>query len=146
MANRIKVSNNFYLDEFVDPITYKKFNGQSIWFLDNRLIKIAQFLRELTDRPITINNWINNGTFKASGFRRPSTRVGGYLSQHKFGKAIDVKVSGIPSADVLNIIMTNWPKFKELGLTTVEDIAFTTSWNHLDIRHTDKEDILIVKP
>jgi len=146
MAERIKVSDNFFLDEFIDPITYRDFGAQSIWFIDKRIIMIAQKLRELGNNPIIINNWLIGGSFKASGFRRPSSRIGAYLSQHKFGRAIDVKVKGKTPEEVLEIINQHWSVFKALGLSTVEDISFTTTWNHLDIRQTNMEDLLIVKP
>ena len=146
MVERLKVSDNFFLDEFIDPITYRDFGAQSIWFIDKRIIMIAQTLRELANSPIIINNWLIGGGFKNSGFRRPSARIGAYLSQHKFGRAIDVKVKGKTPEEVLVVINQNWNTFKSLGLSTVEDISFTTTWNHLDIRQTNMEDLLIVKP
>lgn len=146
MLERIKVSDNFFLDEFIDPVTYKDFGAQSIWFIDKRIIMIAQTLRELVNSPIIINNWLIGGGFKISGFRRPSARIGAYLSQHKFGRAIDVKVKGKTPEEVLGLINQHWDTFKTLGLSTVEDTSFTTTWNHLDIRQTNMEDLLIVKP
>jgi hypothetical protein len=54
---RIKVSNNFFLDEFVDPVTYftMKCNGLSL--MDNKLFDIAQLLRVKYGKPIFINRW-----------------------------------------------------------------------------------------
>ena len=144
--NRIKVSFNFYLDEFIDPDTYKKFGRNSIWFLDPRIIPIAQLLRNLASTPVIINSWFHGGGFTESGFRRPATRTGGYLSQHKFGRAIDVKVNDKDPDEVMELINFHHEKFMKLGLTTLEHTDFTPTWNHLDCRFTEKEELFIVKP
>ena len=39
---RIKISENFYLDEFVGKKFYQKFGAKSRWFVDQKLIDIVQ--------------------------------------------------------------------------------------------------------
>lgn len=144
--DRIKVSFNFYLDEFIDPITYSQYGANSIWFIDQRIITIAQLLRDISGKPVTINNWLTGGYYKESGLRRPATNTGAYLSLHKFGKAIDPKVKDLVVPEVHHLIHAFWPRFKEAGLTTIEDLALTPSWTHMDCRQTNLKEILIVKP
>lgn len=144
--SRIKVSENFYLDEFINDEIYKRFKGKSIWFLDIRVIAIAQLLRTLSGRSVTINNWYNGGQYKDSGLRRLSGGIGAKYSQHRYGRAIDVKVEGLTIAEVLDIIVDNEQAFRQAGLTTIEDIKYTPTWMHLDCRYSDSEDILYVRP
>lgn len=54
---RIKISKNFYLDEFVPRVTYNKWGEKSMWFLDDRLVLLAQFFRDYFSAPMLINNW-----------------------------------------------------------------------------------------
>ena len=65
----MKLSKNFYLQEFVTPDLYKKWKDKSIIFIDDRLIHIAQFIRDRFNKPMTINNWNNDGSFRYRGYR-----------------------------------------------------------------------------
>ena len=144
----MKVSTNFYLQEFIDPDTYKRFGDSSIWFIDPRIITLAQFIRERLAKPCTINNWNGGGKFKYSGFDPP----GGYrkatsLSQHRFGRAIDLKVSGMEADEVRADIQSHWDLYhKATALTTIEHEDFAPTWTHLDIRTTNMDELKIVKP
>ena len=104
---------------------------------------------------MTINNWwdANESEQDAlpserqySGFREPSCTIGGTLSQHRFGRAIDIRIAGLTPQEVYTAILAAKEKFMAAGLTTLEDIRDTPTWNHLDIRYTGKSDILIVRP
>jgi hypothetical protein len=61
---RIQVSDNFYLDEFIDPVTYNKFGYKSQRYIRQEVINIAQLLRDFTGLSITINNWATGGAKK----------------------------------------------------------------------------------
>ena len=138
----MKVSANFSLSEFIDKDTYRRFGTSSIWFIDQRIISIAQLLRDRVGLPITING----GQYNLSGFRPPSTKIGASLSQHRFGRAIDVKVKGMTPKEVSEEIIENFEIYKKVGLTTMENVEFTKSWNHLDCRWTNQETLKIVNP
>ena len=143
----MKVSNNFYLQEFVDEGTYKQWGDSSIWFVDPRIIILAQFIRERLGKPCTINNWHGGGQYQYSGFDPP----GGYrkatsLSQHRFGRAIDVKIKGMTADEVREDIIGSWEIYRKAGMTTIEDGAYAPSWCHIDIRTTGMDDLKIVKP
>lgn len=135
----MKVSEDFILQEFVDPETYKRFGDKSIWFIDPKIIDIAQLIRNLTHKPVTINNWEWGGVYKESGLRSLTTTTGAKYSQHKYGRAIDIKVEGMSVQEVYNIIMQNIEIFRAVGLTTIEDIDKTPTWLHLDVRFNNNE-------
>ena len=105
---RIKVSDNFYLDEFVNPTTYNKFGYKSQRYIRPELIKIAQCLRSFTGLPCTINNWASGGAYKESGLRDFHTTTGASYSAHKFGAAIDIKIGDLTSVQMAQIIIDNY--------------------------------------
>lgn len=139
----MKVSNNFYIWEFVPPEVYNRFYESSTWFIDPACIKIAQFLRELGDKPLSINTWKDGGAFKESGFRLPDSKTGGKLSQHKFGRAIDLKGENIEA--LYQWILGNQAKAYELGIRCVEDFSVTKTWLHIDVRDTGESYQGIIK-
>ncbi len=141
----MKVSENFTLSEFIDKDTYRRFGDSSIWFIDRRVILIAQLLRDRLGLPITING----GQYNLSGFRPPQTKVGAKLSQHRFGRAIDVKIMGEPNkgANILREdIIENFEIYKKVGLTTIEHEDYAPNWCHCDTRWTNQDTLKIVKP
>ena len=73
--------------------------------------------------------------------------VGGTTSQHKFGRASDIKQNAFTSKDVHDIIEDYRRELMELGLTTFEYHEATRSWVHMDVRTTTLNDkLLIVRP
>lgn len=140
------ISKHFKIQELVPESIYKRFGENSWWFIDSHLVELLDFMREYWGKPITINNWHEGKERQESGFRLPKTETGGDLSQHKFGRAADIHVEGMTPEEVYNDIIANQNIFMEHGLTTMEDITMTKTWNHVDIRDTGKDYILIVKP
>jgi hypothetical protein len=144
---RIQVSEDFFLDEFIDPVIYGQWGERSIQFIDHRIILAAQFVREKTGRSVTINNWATKGRFKESGLRRFDTRTGASMSQHKFGRAIDIKVSGMTPREVFAIVKAHEDYLIENQIiTTIESLSMTPTWLHLDCRFTGLDRFLIVEP
>ena len=76
----------------------------------------------------------------------PDTTIGGFLSQHKFGRAFDWNVRDITPDEVRADIMANQEDWIVAGLTTIEDGAFARTWIHGDSRYTRMDKILIVQP
>ena len=128
------VSPHFDIREFVTPEAWLSLGERSAWLIDRRIIEVAELLREMIDRPVTINNWHTGGHYKESGLRSMNTRTGAVWSQHKFGRAIDMKVQGMKPEDVRNLIRQNWEAFRFVGLTTIE--KDTPTWVHCDCRYT----------
>lgn len=139
----MKVSKNFELKEFIDPELYMLRGEDSIQLIDQRIITIAQAIRDHFGLPIIINNWHIGGGYKESGLRKFLTKTGATFSQHKFGRAIDVKIEGVSDYDEVRAeIVRYWPEFKASGLTTIED--GTPTWLHSDCRNTGTDTLLIV--
>lgn len=161
---RIQVAPNFYLDEFVDPYTYFNCDDHGLSKLDKCLFDLAQLLRYLHGKPITINNWwsfyiekkdkwpldhiINRieqskTLYKWSGLRTDRSPYGGPLSAHRVGKAIDPKGNEV---ELYNIVKKNAEAFYKLGLRRLEDFTITPGWLHKDTleRNTRPNSIRVV--
>lgn len=139
--------HSFDVREFVPPEIFNRFGENSWWFVDVRLPRICKEIKDdFGGAPVVINNWHFGGVAQNSGFRTPTSTVGASLSQHRRGCAVDVKVKGHTPKAVHAMILANKDKYMELGLTTLEDVAYTSTWAHLDTRWTGLDEILIVKP
>lgn len=136
---RIKVSKNFYADEFLHP------EETDINKIDLRLIEVAQWLRDVLGKSITINNYATGGQYKESGLRSQATTTGAKKSAHKEGKAIDIKVSGMTAKDVYEFCLRNSDTLYEMGIREIEDAQHTPTWTHLSTRG-NWERIKIIKP
>ncbi|KKN88637.1 hypothetical protein LCGC14_0245280 [marine sediment metagenome] len=151
----MKVSKNFDLREFVSPGVYRKWGDSSIWFLDQRVITLAQFIRDRFNYSGMICNWhwwykgCGFQKYQYSGFRSPSCTIGAKLGQHRFGRGLDYKMMGKPNngADELREdIEGHFSMYKERGLTTIEHRNFAPTWCHMDTRWTGIDELFIVKP
>lgn len=137
----IKVSNKFYLHEFVSKEIYASWGKRSVWFLDQRLFLLAQFFRDRFGETI-----INNNEYNYSGFREPECKVGAKLSQHRFGRAMDLKFKNATVQEVYKDVIENYDLYKRFGLTTLENIEKTPTWLHCDLRNVNQDELLIVNP
>lgn len=140
------ISKHFSIEEFVPKLIFTKYGENSKWFIDERVIYLAEFVREWFKVPVTINNWHSGGSFQERGYRTPQSTTGASYSQHKTGRAIDFSVKGLTADQVRKEIMDYEYAFMVAGLTTLEDAAFAPTWVHADIRNTGLDTILIVKP
>ena len=133
----MKVSNNFNIEEFVDETTYNKFRSNSIWFIDPRVIKIAQALRNHFGA-ITINNWMSGGNREWSGLRTNKSSYYSSYSQHTFGRAIDMLFKDYTAAEIRYKIKENEHYWFELGIRAIEE---NVNWVHVDVRDTKLDHI-----
>ena len=156
---RIQVSKNFYLDEFICrelyiQLVYPKTNeflsvikekGINSLFLLLRngeklrkLIDIAQFCRDRYNVSATINNWAIGGDRNNSGWRDPNSKVGAKLSAHKNCEAIDIVFANLDEKDVYVDVITNKNVFFKIGVREIEDGTYDNAtgegWTHLSIR------------
>jgi len=147
---RIKLTDNFYLDEFIDPVTYNKFGGRSVMFMRREIILATQWLRSTTGLSITVNNWASGGAYKESGLRNFNTSTGASYSAHKFGAAADLKIGDLTSFEMAEIIEKNWGELYEIGLRRIEDPEATKGknrgWLHIDSYETQSKSLIIVNP
>ena len=138
-----QLSPHFKLQEFVSKDIFAQYGEKSIWYIDPRLVTLAEFVRNFFNKSITINNGVD---LNYRGFREPECSVGAKLSQHRFGRAMDINVSGMTAKQVYDTILANEEAFMKAGLTCMEDISSTPTWCHLDLRQTNLPHILIVQP
>lgn len=125
---RKKVSKNFYADEFLHP------EETDISKIDKRLIDIAQYIRDTTGLPVTINNYATGGQYKESGLRSATTTTGAKKSAHKEGKAIDVKISGLSGKMMYLWAKEHQEELYALGVRQIEHYSLTPTWLHLSTR------------
>lgn len=141
-----KISDHFYIHEFVPKVIYNKYGENSKWFIRPEIIRLAEFYRTWFNAPLYINNWFWGGDKQNRGFRTPNTSIGALYSQHKLGAAFDCNIRGITPDEVRAEILAHEEEFMKVGLTTLEDGHFAPTWVHSDIRPTGLDNILIVKP
>lgn len=142
--SQYKVSEHFFIYEFVPKVIFDRYDLKSKWFIRPEIIKLAQFYRNYFGRPVYINNWYWGGPRYNRGFRTPNSQVGVLYSQHKLGAAFDCNIQGLSPDQVRSEIMANATTFMDAGLTTLEDGAIATTWIHSDIRPTGLSEIWIV--
>jgi len=144
----MKLTTNFSLLEFIPQTIYKKWGDKSVQFLDMRIVHFAQAVRDNLKMPIVINNWHLGGKYQESGLRAFNTKTGASMSQHKFGRAVDLKIAdgkgGVrsDSGEILRKhVQDNWDRYKQWITTTEAD---TDTWAHFDCRYTGMDTLLIV--
>jgi hypothetical protein len=139
----------FALNEVIPPAIIAE-RGERAWSLmDDRILRGADWLREMFG-PAVINGRFGGKVFTESGLRDPFTATGAKFSQHKFGRALDLKFTRVTAKEVYEYIIRNPSEARANGITTVEDIAFTGNWLHIDARKLPEtfpdNGILVVKP
>jgi hypothetical protein len=133
----------FVLQELVPPEIFEA-RGDAAWeLLDPRVLITADAIRDQFGATI-INNWHAGGPFKESGFRVADSTTGAKLSQHRYGRAVDVKCKNATPEEVHAYILANPDKFPEI--TTLEAIEATPTWVHVDCRNSVGSGIRIVRP
>jgi len=138
----MKISKNFSVHEFVPPAIYEQYVDKSIWFIDPKIVQMAQFIRDRFAVQIIINNYLSGGNYQYSGFRDHHCTIGALNSQHRHGRAIDFRVKGKTPEEVREDIINNFALYQAAGLTTIE--AGTPTWIHVDCRFTNQDTLLIV--
>ena len=151
MARGERIALNFSIQEFVDQKTFQTFKVNSKWFIDEKIVDIAQALRTYFDRPMTINNWHTGGGFQARGFRPRHSEVGASFSQHRYGRAIDFDINGITADEVREEIIQIVDHGKEVptecvAIVGINAIELDTAWVHIDCRWTGQEKLKKFKP
>jgi hypothetical protein len=131
----------FTINELADPAIIAKHGEEATWaMLDTQILIAADYLREKFG-PISINGMYRGVRFTESGLRRSDTTTGAKFSQHKLGKALDLKFHNVDELVVYEWIMNNQAEAYRMGIRRVEDIAFTGragsgGWLHIDSKDT----------
>lgn len=145
--NRIKVTNNFFLDELIHPDYYDGSRNPER-FLDRRIVEALQLIRNWIDEPITVNNWAVGGNRQFSGLRPMNSSIGAKYSQHKFGRAFDL-VTKRPVAEMHDVLRTLEQKGHLIlsgRITRVESLEATPTWTHIDNAYTGMDKLHFFKP
>lgn len=108
-----KLSANFKVREFACN------DGSDPIFIDTELVDVLQAIRNHFKKPVNIN----------SGYRTPSYNKklnGAVYSQHLYGKACDITVSGVKPSEVAD--------YAETLLKNTGGIGRYPTFTHIDVR------------
>jgi hypothetical protein len=129
------VPKHFSAKELIPRLLYAKYQHRGDQWLinvlfDERLLKVADTLREEYGS-MTINDWAWGGAAQFRGFRSGGCDVGATLSQHRFGRALDLIPKDINPreirADILEDQMS--PPYRDIG-----GLEMGIDWLHIDVR------------
>lgn len=140
---RVKLTANFYLDEFIPKEIYDKYGENSRWFIDYWTVQMAQAVRTFYNFPIVINDWWNGGQRNYSGFRPWDCEVGAKQSQHKMKCAIDCHQTIMSPEEWRQKIRKDYDVLKTICTLSCME-SDTPTWVHLDRRWTNLPTLLEV--
>jgi len=125
----------FKPQEFLPNDLYAIYGVEGLYLMDDRILWTMDALRSYFNKPITINNFFNGGSYNQRGYRN-DTNVGAKFSAHRYGRACDADVSGYTAEEVRQVI-----KDGKLGdimkyITRIED---NVNWLHLDCMGLPRE-------
>lgn len=158
--NRIKVSENFFLDEFVPKEIHElieKGDAKLSDYQDVRIPVLVQWIRNQVKQSVNINNWIDGGQLDERGVRSPNTSTGAKKSRHKYeddeagniirkSDAVDIQIGSMSGRQMYDWAQENKEALFGLGVRTIEHYTLTPGWLHMDLhpRTSAKETITIV--
>lgn len=126
----------FKAHEVVPPDVYRNRGIKSFQLIDDRLLKLADYLREEFGS-ITVNNYNFGGTRTQSGLRTPDQSHYRLYSQHSYGRALDMIFNERNAQEVREYLKDNQDLictiFQIEGFTVEENV----SWLHLDLRNNE---------
>lgn len=122
---------HFKVQEFVPKEVYERWGDDSLQFMDARILKLADIIKEAFPKgTMTINNWFWQGDRNWSGLRIPERPYYSIYSQHSAGRAIDCIFSEYSAQYVRDHILNNPTLFP--GASAIE---MDVSWLHVDCRN-----------
>lgn len=129
------IPEHFTIQEMVPPTLHKEIAGRGpawAWttLFDYRLLVTMDYLRNEFGR-MEVNTWNRGGGLMYRGFRPCSCTVGALLSQHRFGRGVDMFPLDTEVEVVRRAILSNpgSPRYKYIGA-----IETDIPWLHLDTR------------
>lgn len=133
----------FCLEELVDKPLIDFYGAGALKFVDRGMALCIDRLRD-TVGPIVINDWHIGGKYFESGVRLPISNTGARYSQHKFGRAFDLKPKSISLQQLYQHITQNATRYPQI--TAIENPLHTPTWLHVDGRWHDGDGIILVEP
>lgn len=109
------ISKNFRVREFACK------DGSDPIFIDDELVSVLQQIRDHFGKAVTITSAFRTASYNAS------KKVGGAkYSQHLYGKAADIKVSGVAA----NVVAD----FAETLMPSTGGVGRYSTFTHIDVR------------
>lgn len=134
---------HFKIEELVPQYLFKQYEGNpaKLWLLfDDRLLRTADALRTRYGKMVC-NTWFWGGSSHWRGWRPFNAPVGAELSQHKWGRALDLIPMGTMAEhirqEIIDAPYREW--CKEITCLEIE-----ISWLHFDVRNS--ETLILVRP
>jgi hypothetical protein len=164
----MKISQNFDVREFVPRHIWTKFQEKSVWFVNPKIVSIAEFYKSFFTTyykkklgndvvrtvAIVVNNWHIGGIQQWRGLRTDKCTQGAENSQHRYMNAFDTEMFivyadgkriEVDYKEIHKVIQENETEFLANGVTTIEDLKIASGWLHTDCRWIpDQTKILIV--
>jgi hypothetical protein len=112
---------------------------------DQRLLFTLDCLREQFGLAI-VNNWMNGGVWEYRGWRPPEYKLCAPLSQHYFGRAVDMNFREHSASSVRNWLQVNYKTELESKRYIIRRIERDTSWLHIDVGNSVSADIEYFNP
>lgn len=136
-----KIAKYFVAEELV-PYGYSKYASILI---DDRILWTIDKMRERFGK-ITVNNWLWGGAFSYSGWRPMTYSKGAKMSQHRWGRAVDMKFENVTPDEVREDIKMVGRRGVYQYITRCE--AETPTWVHVDCCNVggDPDEILFFNP
>jgi hypothetical protein len=132
------IPEHFTIQELLPKSFYNnnKHRMPFLWSIifDERLLRVIDAIRE-DFGPMKCCDWSYGGKRNWSGFRPPSCGIGATLSQHRFGRAVDLLPMGDITPDEIRdeiIKAQNDITWKDIG-----GLEMNITWLHIDVRSRD---------
>jgi len=117
--------------------------GEKLWTMfDCRILETIQSLRDLYGKMV-VNTWHYGGRHEFRGWRPSDCIVGVTISQHKFGRAVDLVPIETSTNHVRHEIIADTHPYAFRHITAIED---RMPWLHIDCRSHNKlrDGILVI--
>lgn len=136
MSNTIYIPKYFDIKELVPPVVYNNASDKFKlwWIFDDRLLKTADMLRDRYGA-MYVNKW--SAGLRECGYRLPDSQTGRELSQHKYGRALDLHPMKTTAEKIREDIQAE-PWAEEFKYITCIELGVT--WLHIDTRNYNKEE------
>lgn len=130
---------HFRIEELVPESVFNARGEKAIQLFDANAIRLLEWMRERYG-PCQINDWHRGGQFSQSGLRTVEfygspDKYFASFSQHKYGRAFDMKFSGKTAVEVREDMKIQWPSS---GLGFSVSMESDVTWVHVDTRISDK--------
>lgn len=119
-----------------DELIFSRFDDRLLYTLDQQW---EYYNGNGQKHSIIINDWLFGGSRQFSGFRASYDNFkSGEWSLHRYFKAFDYLVGGVPAAEVRQDIKKNQWQERNKYITAIEDFP-GMDWTHIDSRNWNKQ-------